>query len=111
MPENEHGRGAIIGNVLVYPENIFNLEDPQENKALHRLANAVHVRTSNSDGSLRSLDLERPFYSLDSRWSTRLTLLEDEHTGNYGSSFVADGPRRLSTTSWIASITASGRSN
>jgi hypothetical protein len=38
-------RGAIIGNVLVYPENIFNLEDPDENKALYRLANRVHVRT------------------------------------------------------------------
>jgi hypothetical protein len=38
-------RGAIIGNVLVDPENIFNLEDPDENKALYRLANRVHVRT------------------------------------------------------------------
>jgi hypothetical protein len=38
-------RGAIIGEVLVYPENIFDLEDPEENKALYRLANRVHVRT------------------------------------------------------------------
>ncbi len=224
-------RGAIIGNVLVYPENIFNLEDPKENKALYRLANGVHVRTqphvirqqllfksgdlysqrlldesarilrsarylydasvrpiafhdgrvdvavttrdvwtlnpgmsfsrsggenstgfeleelnllgtgtdlsiarksgvdrdstlfeykdrhlfdswvavqaayaSNSDGSLRSLDLERPFYSLDSRWSTRLTLLEDEHTEPlYDLGKVVDefgSHRRLASAAW-----------
>jgi hypothetical protein len=224
-------RGAIIGNVLVYPENIFNLEDPQENKALYRFANAVHVRTqpqvirqqllfksgdrysqrlidesarilrsarylydasvrpiafqdgrvdvavttrdvwtlnpgmsfsrsggenstgfeleelnllgtgtdlsiarksgvdrnstlfeykdrhlfnswvgvqaayaSNSDGSLRSLDLERPFYSLDSRWSTGLTLLEDEHTEPlYDLGKVVDefgSHRRLASAAW-----------
>ena len=224
-------RGAIIGEVLVYPENIFDLEDPKENKALYRLANRVHVRTqphvirqqllfksgdrysqrlldesarilrsaryiydasvqpvafrngrvdvavttrdvwtlnpgmsfsrsggknstgfeleelnllgtgtdlsiarksgvdrdstlfeykdrhlfnswvsvqaayaSNSDGSLRSLDLERPFYSLDSRWSTRLTLLEDEHTEPlYDLGKVVDefgSHRRLASAAW-----------
>lgn len=33
---------------------------------------------SNSDGSLRSLAVERPFYSLDTRWAASLSLLEDE---------------------------------
>ena len=224
-------RGAIIGNVLVYPENIFDLEDPEENKALYRLANSVHVRTqphvirqqllfksgdlysqrlldesarilrsaryiydasvqpiafkdgrvdvavttrdvwtlnpgisfsrsggenstgieleelnllgtgtdlsiahtsgvdrdstlfeykdrhlfnswvavqaayaSNSDGSLRALDLERPFYSLDSRWSTRMTLLEDEHIQPlYDLGKVVDefgSHRRLASAAW-----------
>jgi hypothetical protein len=224
-------RGAIIGNVLVYPENIFNLEDPEEDKALYRIANRVHVRTqpyvirqqllfksgdlysqrlvdesarilrsarylydasvrpiafkdgrvdvavttrdvwtlnpgmafsrtggenstgfeleelnllgtgtdlsiarksgvdrdstlfeykdrhlfnswvgvqaayaSNSDGSLRSLDLERPFYSLDSRWSTGLTILEDEHIQPlYDLGKVVDefgSHRRLASAAW-----------
>jgi hypothetical protein len=224
-------RGAIIGNVFVYPENIFNLEDPDENKTLYQLANRVHVRTqphvirqqllfksgdrysqrlldesarilrsarylydasvrpiafqdgrvdiavttrdvwtlnpgmsfsrsggenstgfeleelnllgtgtdlsiarksgvdrdstlfeykdrhlfnswvgmqaayaSNSDGSLRSLDLDRPFYSLDSRWSTRLTLLEDEHTEPlYDLGKIVDefgSHRRLASAAW-----------
>ena len=224
-------RGAIIGDVLVYPGNIFDLEDPEENRALYRLANRVHVRTqphvirqqllfksgdrysqrlldesarilrsaryiydasvqpvafkdgrvdvavttrdvwtlnpgmsfsrsggrnstgfeleelnllgtgtdlsiarksgvdrdstlfeykdrhlfdswvrvqaayaSNSDGSLRSFDLERPFYSLDSRWSTGLTLLDDEHTQPlYDLGKVVDefgSHRRLASAAW-----------
>lgn len=38
-------QGAIIGEVFIYPENIFDLEDPKENRALYRAANALHVRT------------------------------------------------------------------
>ena len=38
-------RGAVIGEVFVYNENIFDLEDPQENKQLYRLANKLHIRT------------------------------------------------------------------
>jgi hypothetical protein len=37
--------GARIGEVFVYNENIFDLEDPQENKQLYRLANQLHIRT------------------------------------------------------------------
>ena len=37
--------GAVIGEIFIYNENIFDLEDPQENKALYRLANKLHIRT------------------------------------------------------------------
>ena len=37
--------GAVVGEVFVYNENIFDLEDPQENKQLYRLANKLHIRT------------------------------------------------------------------
>ena len=199
--------GAVIGEIFVYPGNIFDLEDPKEDKALYRLANKLHIRTqpdvirqqllfksgdaysqrlvdeserilrdarylydasirpvafvdgrvdlavvtrdvwtlnpgfsfgrrggkntsgieleeknllgtgtslsiarrsgidrdstlfeykdrnlfdswwrvaaqyaSNSDGSLRALDLDRPFYALDSRWAAAMQVVDDEHT-------------------------------
>jgi len=37
--------GALIGEIYIYPENIFDLENPQEDRALYRLANRLHVRT------------------------------------------------------------------
>jgi hemolysin activation/secretion protein len=37
--------GAIIGRILVNPQDIFDLDDPNENKALFRLANRLHART------------------------------------------------------------------
>jgi hypothetical protein len=37
--------GAVIGEVFIHNENIFDLEDPLENKELYRLANKLHVRT------------------------------------------------------------------
>jgi hypothetical protein len=37
--------GAVIGEIHIYNENIFDLEDPKENKALYRLANKLHIRT------------------------------------------------------------------
>ncbi len=36
---------AVVGEVFIYNENIFDLEDPQENKQLYRLANKLHIRT------------------------------------------------------------------
>ncbi len=36
---------AVIGNVVIDNENIFNLTDPRENNWLFRLANRVHSRT------------------------------------------------------------------
>jgi hypothetical protein len=33
---------------------------------------------SNSDGALRSLDVQRPFYSLDTRWAAAASVLDDE---------------------------------
>jgi len=37
--------GAVIGEVFIHNENIFDLEDPEENKQLYRLANKLHIRT------------------------------------------------------------------
>jgi Omp85 superfamily domain len=44
-PAELERQGAVIGEVFIYPENIFNLEDPEENKGLYRLANKLHIRT------------------------------------------------------------------
>src|SRR5574339_170189 len=37
--------GAIIGRVLVNSQDIFDLDDPRENKSLYRLANRLHAQT------------------------------------------------------------------
>ena len=37
--------GAVIGQILVDNDNIFDLDDPEEDKALFRLANRLHIRT------------------------------------------------------------------
>jgi hypothetical protein len=37
--------GAVIGTVLIDNENIFNLDDPKEDKGLFRLADHLHYRT------------------------------------------------------------------
>jgi hypothetical protein len=37
--------GAVIGEVRVNPQNIFDLDDPRENNALFRLANRLHIQT------------------------------------------------------------------
>jgi outer membrane protein assembly factor BamA len=37
--------GAIIGEIRINNQNIFDLEDPKENKLLFRIANWAHVRT------------------------------------------------------------------
>ncbi len=37
--------GAVVGEVRVRPENIFDIEDPRENNWLFRLANHLHYRT------------------------------------------------------------------
>jgi hypothetical protein len=41
--------------------------------------NVYAAYASNSDGSLRALDLEHPFYALDTRWATGMSTLDDEH--------------------------------
>ncbi|HBX43165.1 MAG TPA: hypothetical protein DEH27_04960 [Deltaproteobacteria bacterium] len=38
-------RGAVIGDIRILPENIFDIEDPRENNWLFRLANRLHART------------------------------------------------------------------
>ena len=37
--------GAVIGEVLVDNQNIFNLEDPKDDKKLFRAANDLHIKT------------------------------------------------------------------
>ncbi|HEU4600837.1 MAG TPA: hypothetical protein VFS24_02660, partial [Steroidobacteraceae bacterium] len=37
--------GAIIGQILIDPQNIFDLNDPKEDKKLFRLANKLHYKT------------------------------------------------------------------
>lgn len=37
--------GAVIGTVTIANRNIFDLDDPEENKALFRLANRIHATT------------------------------------------------------------------
>ena len=38
-------QAAVIGRIVVRPEQIFDLDDPRENRFLYRLANRLHVRT------------------------------------------------------------------
>jgi len=40
--------GALIGEIYVDPQNIFNLNDPKEDKVLFRAANRLHIRTRES---------------------------------------------------------------
>lgn len=37
--------GAVIGEILIDNGNIFDLENPKENKLLYRAANRLHIRT------------------------------------------------------------------
>lgn len=37
--------GAVIGEIRIDSRDIFDLDDPKENNALYRLANALHIRT------------------------------------------------------------------
>jgi len=37
--------GARIGEIRIVPEDMFDLTDPRENKALYRLANKLHIST------------------------------------------------------------------
>ena len=38
-------RGAVIGEVVIRNENIFDIADPRENNWLFRLANTLHAKT------------------------------------------------------------------
>ncbi|MGQ0580126.1 MAG: hypothetical protein ACT4PQ_14615 [Betaproteobacteria bacterium] len=37
--------GALVGEIRVIADDIFDLDDPKENNAFYRLANTLHVRT------------------------------------------------------------------
>ena len=43
--EQLEAEGAIIGQILIDNQNIFDLEDPEENNIFFRTANALHIRT------------------------------------------------------------------
>jgi outer membrane protein assembly factor BamA len=43
--EQLEAEGAIIGQILIDNQNIFDLEDPEENNIFFRAANALHIRT------------------------------------------------------------------
>ncbi len=43
--EQLEAEGAIIGEIRIDNQNIFDLDDPRENNALYRLANKLHIRT------------------------------------------------------------------
>lgn len=43
--EELEAEGAIIGEIRINNQNIFNLDDPRENNALYRAANKLHIRT------------------------------------------------------------------
>jgi len=44
-PAELEAAGLVIGDITVDNQNIFDLSDPRENKALFRLANRLHPRT------------------------------------------------------------------
>src|SRR3954470_21860846 len=43
--EQLEAQGAVIGEIRIVPENIFDLSDPKENYLFYRLANAIHIVT------------------------------------------------------------------
>jgi len=43
--EELEAEGAIIGEIRINNQDIFDLEDPRENNALYRLTNKLHIRT------------------------------------------------------------------
>jgi outer membrane protein assembly factor BamA len=45
IPASLEARMATIGDITIYNDNIFDLNDPRENKWLYRAANRLHVRT------------------------------------------------------------------
>jgi len=46
--EQLEAEGAIIGEIRIDNQNIFDLSDPRENNFLYRLANDLHIRTRQS---------------------------------------------------------------
>lgn len=44
-PAELESQGAVIGEIFIEPQNIFNVAEPKENKALFRTANRLHIKT------------------------------------------------------------------
>jgi hypothetical protein len=47
LPDNQtlEGNGAVIGQIVLERANVFDLNDPDENNSLYRLANRWHIVT------------------------------------------------------------------
>ena len=65
MPSSEEleARGAIIGEIRFENQDIFNENDPREDKALYRLANDLHIKTRESTLRAQLLFKEGDRYS------------------------------------------------
>jgi outer membrane protein assembly factor BamA len=57
-PEELERRGAVVGRINVAVEEIFNEDDPRENRLFYRLANDLHLDTR--DTTVRAQVLLRP---------------------------------------------------
>jgi len=57
-PEELERRGAVVGRIDVAVDDIFNEEDPRENRLLYRLANDLHLDTR--DATVLAQVLLRP---------------------------------------------------
>jgi len=45
LPQTLEKNGAKIGSINIVTDNIFDSDDPEESRALHRLANKLHITT------------------------------------------------------------------
>jgi hypothetical protein len=70
-PAQLESSGAVIGSILIDPQNIFDLEDPKEDKSLFRVANTLHIKTR--EGVIR----QQLLFRSGDRYSQR-TLEESE---------------------------------
>jgi len=57
-PEELERRGAVVGHINVAVDEIFNEDDPRENRLFYRLANDLHLDTR--DGTVRAQVLLHP---------------------------------------------------
>jgi hypothetical protein len=45
QPAELESSGALIGAIVIDPQNIFDLTNPKEDKSLFRVANGIHIKT------------------------------------------------------------------
>jgi outer membrane protein assembly factor BamA len=74
--------GAVIGEIRINNRNIFDLDDPRENNAFFRLANALHIRTR--PGVIRRSLLFKPGEPLSAR------LIEETERLLRGNAYIYD---------------------
>src|ERR1700681_229343 len=54
--------GAVIGEILIDNQNIFNLDDPKDDVKLFRLANHLQMQAREGDGEAQLLETHRERY-------------------------------------------------